>query len=507
LGCYGYSRTTSPNIDAICEEAIRFDNCYASDAPCLPSRSACWTGRFGIHTGVVNHGGLAADPIPMGKERNFFENNSRLSLVSEMRRYGGLHTVTVSPFAERHQAWWFYAGFREMFNPGKFGTERADEVVPIALDWLEKNARKDNWFLHVNLWDPHTRYRTPLSYGEPFAAADEPGSDWLSEERIEHHRSVYGPHSAREVSGYKPDTREDLPRDLVEIRNRSDYLQWINGYDTGIRYADMWIGKIIDQLKADGLYEETVIIVSSDHGENQGELGIYGDHHTADHITCRVPYILRFPGLAGNDRIDRAMHYQSDLSATVLELLGLKVPREWDGISFAQSLKVGQEKGREEIIVSNMAWSCQRGVIWDNWLAIHTYHTGFKAFPRHMLFNVQDDPHETTNLAGKHPEIMASGLQKLEKWHTEMLQSVPRRFDPLWTVMQEGGSFHANNNGKDFKDYIDRLRSTGRGFYADWLAQNKGDPIPDDAPWAIAPEPGQSLLTHPFSKDINIRGY
>ena len=66
LGCYGYHRDTSPNIDAVAEGAVRFDNIYVSDAPCLPSRTALWSGRFGYHTGVVGHGGTAADPFIEG---------------------------------------------------------------------------------------------------------------------------------------------------------------------------------------------------------------------------------------------------------------------------------------------------------------------------------------------------------------------------------------------------------------------------------------------------------
>ena len=57
LGCYGYHRKTSPNIDRIAARGVRFENHYVTDAPCLPSRTAMWSGRFGIHTGVINHGG------------------------------------------------------------------------------------------------------------------------------------------------------------------------------------------------------------------------------------------------------------------------------------------------------------------------------------------------------------------------------------------------------------------------------------------------------------------
>ena len=61
LGCYGYCRDTSPHINRVASEGVRFENCYASDTPCLPSRASLFTGRFGIHTGIVNHGGTAAD--------------------------------------------------------------------------------------------------------------------------------------------------------------------------------------------------------------------------------------------------------------------------------------------------------------------------------------------------------------------------------------------------------------------------------------------------------------
>src|ERR1043165_5494049 len=71
LGCYGYHRNTSPNMDRLAANGVRFENNYVTDAPCLPSRTALWTGRFGIHTGVVNHGGVAADPFIQGINRGF----------------------------------------------------------------------------------------------------------------------------------------------------------------------------------------------------------------------------------------------------------------------------------------------------------------------------------------------------------------------------------------------------------------------------------------------------
>lgn len=73
LGCYGYHRNTSPNIDAIAAQGARFNHYHCSDAPCLPSRAALMTGRFGIHSGVVGHGGTAADLRREGAPRGFVD--------------------------------------------------------------------------------------------------------------------------------------------------------------------------------------------------------------------------------------------------------------------------------------------------------------------------------------------------------------------------------------------------------------------------------------------------
>ena len=91
-----------------------------------------------------------------------------------------MRTVSISSFAQRHSAFHWYAGFDEAYNVGKFGLETADEVYAIAEDWLTRNGSKDNWFLHVHMWDPHTPYRAPKEFGEPFA--DEPLPDWYTEE-------------------------------------------------------------------------------------------------------------------------------------------------------------------------------------------------------------------------------------------------------------------------------------------------------------------------------------
>ena len=459
LGCYGYLRNISPSIDRIAAEGLRCENYYASDAPCLPSRAALFMGRFGIHTGVVGHGGTAADPRVEGALRGFrqaFESASWMDVLRE----AGLHTVSISPYAERHSAWWFYRGFREVFNPGKGGQERADEVVPLALDWLRRHGQEDDWFLQVNMWDPHTPYRTPLAYGNPFEGC--PIEDWITEEKVRRDYLSYGPHSAQDPAGYGTNAGDQWPRLPKAIASVADYRKWIDGYDTGIKYMDDHIGMVLDMLETLGVLDETAIIVSSDHGENQGELNVYGDHQTADHITSRVPLIIRWPGISGS-RVDAGLHYNLDLPPTLSDLLGARVPATWDGQSFADTVRVGANTGREYLVVSQCAWSCQRAVRYGPWILIRTYHDGLKDYPPVMLFNLEEDPHERLDLADQRPEVVNQGIALLETWHGDMMATSDSHIDPLWAVMQEGGPFHTRGY---LRAYCQRLRDSGRGHHA-----------------------------------------
>jgi arylsulfatase A-like enzyme len=465
LGCYGYHRATSPNIDALAREATRFENCYITDGPCLPSRTALWSGRSGFHTGVVSHGGRAAEPIIEGPARTFSGRLGATSWMSALRQ-AGMHTATISSFAERHGAWHWYAGYSEVHNPGRGGLERADEVNAIALDWVRRNARRDSWFLHLNYWDPHTPYRTPPDFSNPFAA--DPLPAWLTEELRQRLWQGFGPHSPQEPHGYGYETfYRDYPLTPAQLDSMAAVRQWIDGYDMGIRYADLHIGQVLNALADEGVLDETAVIVTADHGENQGELNVWGDHQTADAITCRVPLIVRWPGLTTEPRLDRALHYHYDWAATLIELAGGAVPSIWDGQPFTAAFRAGQEQGRPYLVTSQGAWSCQRGVRFDQYLCLRTYHDGHKQLDPVMLFNLADDPHEQQNLAAAHPELVDRAMGLLAEWQHEMITTSTHDADPLMTVLRDGGPFHTRG---ELPAYLDRLRATDRAEHAVRLA-------------------------------------
>jgi len=466
LGCYGYHRATSPNLDRIAEQGTRFTNFYCSDAPCLPARAGLFTSRFGIETGVINHGGLEADIRPQGAGRQFSNRGEYRSWMTALQN-AGYYTCFVSPFAGRHAAWFALDGFREVHDTGKGGGERADEVVPTALKWLGEHAKEDQWYLHVNVWDPHTPYRTPEEYGNPFEG--DPPPSWLTEEMIQQHRASYGPHSARELHGWGPGDGR-YPRTPDEITGLADFKKWIDGYDVGIHYADYHVGQILSALEDEGVLDDTLIIVSSDHGENQGELNVYGDHQTADYITNRIPCIIAGPGVK-QGHVDEGLHYQLDLAPTITQMVGGQPAERWHGQSFLPALTKGEDAGRPYLVVSQNAWSCQRAVRFDQWILIRTYHDGLKDLPELMLFDIENDPHETTDLSDIRSDIVGRGLALLDEWTAERLACSPGKTDPMWHVMEEGGPFHTRNS---LEKYLEILRETGRGGCAEKLAKRHG---------------------------------
>lgn len=473
LGCYGYGRNTSPIIDSLTKQGVRFDQCFASDVPCLPSRTAFTQGRFGIKNGVVNHGGRAAELRSLGSDRGSSVRPGFATFFQCLQKAGYL-TTSISSFPTRHGAWWFLAGLNEWHNSNKRGNENADEINAMALPWLESNAEHENWLLHVNYWDPHTVYSTPDSYGNPFS--DAPPPSWYNEDIRRQHWESYGTHSAQDGLSYwfggRPlHQRSGIPRNIASL---DDYKAWVDGYDTGIRYADEHIGQLLDVLERKGVLDDTIVIVTADHGENQGELNIYGDHQTADYITCRVPFVIYAPKLLRAGRVDKALHYQFDFAATLLELLDIEIPWGWDAKSFAPSLKAGREEGRDYLVMGQMTWSCQRSVRFDNWLLVKTYHTGFKDLPELMLFDVPNDPHEQNNLAYERAEVAQRGLALLESWHAAAITtSHTEPTDPMQTVLREGGPFYTRNI---LTPYLERLNETGRSKHADRLKEQASIP-------------------------------
>lgn len=455
MGCYGYYRSTTPNMDRVAEEGIRFDRYYCSDAPCLPSRAALVSGMFGIRNGAVGHGGTAGDRRLTGIDRSFHDQVDDFNFHNIFRR-AGMYTASVSSFAERHSSFWFNAGFNECINVGDGGMESGEKVLPEALSWLERNEHREDWFLHVHFWDPHTPYRAPAEFGNPFE--DSPLQTWITEDTLKKHVGMTGPHTIQDLSMYDDVENPQYPRMPGSAFDMEGLKRVFDGYDCGIRYCDSLVGQILDLLKKQGIYEETAIIITSDHGENMGEMGIYCEHGTADHATCHIPMIIKWPG-GPKGITEDSFHYNLDLVPTMADILETPHGAHWDGKSFAPVITEGRSVGRNSLVISQMAHVCQRSAIFDHYLYIRTIHDGYHLFPDEMLYDIAADPYEEHDLMAERPDLADRGARILLNWNEAEMKKSQYTVDPMWTVMKENGPFHTWGA---LDNYIERLKKTGR---------------------------------------------
>ncbi|UCH35221.1 MAG: sulfatase, partial [Armatimonadota bacterium] len=342
LSCNGYPRSTSPNLDRIAQQGVSFTRCYCANSPCVPSRASLFFGRHGFNTGVVAHHGPGELYRHHDIYRCHWRDMERPMLPMQLWQRG-MKTVSFSCFHDRHNAWWFTAGWEQLHTfTRKRGQERADEVNAAFLPWLRAHGRDDNWFVHLHYWDIHSSYRLPGDWPEKFRG--QPAPAWPDQDTIDAHQSFYGPRSAVDLyTGYEGGPGKGLSRPVPympdAIRTRDDFALLVDGYDAAIAYADDHVGQVLDLLDELGILDDTAIVVSGDHGDSFGEHGQYMDHGIANEAVHNIPMIVRWPGVTAEPRRCDRLIYGMDLAPTLCELLGLPVPSRWDGRSFAAAVR------------------------------------------------------------------------------------------------------------------------------------------------------------------------
>jgi arylsulfatase A-like enzyme len=466
LGCYGYHRNTSPNIDKIAKDGIIFTKCYTSNSPCLPSRAALFSGRFGINNGIVAHhppGDIFRYP---GYSHSHFEDMPML--MRHLRKHN-IETISFSNFADRHTAWWFHSGFAEFHTISlKQGNETADEVNEVVLPWLKDHADEDNYFLHIHYWDIHTPYRLPNMQKWLSIFKNVPPPDWPDEKTIKsQYENMYGPRTARDLyTGYPADKRPDkFPWMPEKISTKEEFKMLIDGYDASIYYVDYHIEQVLNIFKEKGILDEIIFIISCDHGDSFGENGgHYMDHTLANEAVHRLPLIIKWPGITKGSTCNTLI-YQLDLAPTLCEMLNIPIPPKWDGISFADALKGKNFNGRNYLVFDHGIYTFQRSVRTKDYLFTRTYHPALYPIDEpYELFDMNKDIHQTKSIAKEKPEIVKEHQNLLTEWWHEQLPKHSPHPDPLEVMVGYGPFLYYKP-----EQMVKRLRETGRNNKAEEL--------------------------------------
>jgi arylsulfatase A-like enzyme len=298
LSSYGYHLKTSPRIDQLAGEGVRFENSYCTIPLTGPSVTSIFTSRYPQESGArIN--GVA---VPVQSKWLF------LPQILQQFRYTNAAFVSGWPLNSRLTKWdRFFHHYDENLtrNYQLFSSSRwAEDVTPPAIEWLKENNKRP-FFLFVHYFDPHE----PYHLREEFASPPDSGN-----------------------AGAAAQWRDP------EIRERS------RNYDSEIGYADYHIGKVLDKIDELGLRDSTLVVLTADHGESLGQHGYVGHgRHLYDGIV-RVPLIMRYPAKIPAGKVITQRVTSLDITPTVLDLSihpddSERPPSLFAGMSLARAIQ------------------------------------------------------------------------------------------------------------------------------------------------------------------------
>ncbi|WP_048067104.1 sulfatase [Haloquadratum walsbyi] len=323
LSCYGYHRDTSPILDDLVEESIRFANAYSASSHTREAVPALLTGKY--------------PDIAVDSEYHLDSDTIASTLSEEGYATAGFHS---NPFVSR--AYGFDRGFDVFDDDLHLGQHkiialaqraldkvrnrhyaRAEEINERSLDWIDSLDDGDPFFLWNHYMDTHGPYEPPGEYATLYSEQDLSDRDAQSL----YQRAIDNPESITE-------TEQQLLIDL---------------YDAEIRYNDEYIGTFLDELRERGLLEQSLLIVTADHGDAFGEHGYYEHPRYLHDEIIKVPLVVRPP--SGRNEVVKTPVSTLDVGATIKSAVGVAAAGE--GVSLLGTLPADrtvfcQARGEDE---------------------------------------------------------------------------------------------------------------------------------------------------------------
>lgn len=285
LSLYGYERETSPSLERFARDAIVYDNATSTGTWTVPAHGSLFTGRLPSFHG--------AERVAGGKFARATPINPDVPMLAELLSD---HGWTAGAFVANSTFVTPSLGFARGFEPFVGNNKPAETIVPQALAWFETTSRPTFFFL--NILDPHEPYEPSPPYVDRYPGRDE----------------SFGP---RITDLYWDDDVEFTPPMLEHFRSQ---------YDGEISSADVVLGQFFERLRELGRYDESLIIVTSDHGELLGEHGLAGHGISTHQEIVHVPLIVKRPGnVGGGARVERRVSTMGIFSE-ILRVAGLPPP-------------------------------------------------------------------------------------------------------------------------------------------------------------------------------------
>ncbi|MCK5256793.1 MAG: sulfatase, partial [Deltaproteobacteria bacterium] len=370
LGIYGYHRNTSPFIDAFAKESIVFEHAVVQAPNTLPSHMSIMTSLYPSFHGVTKLKNRLAD-----------EHVTLAELLQE----GGYRTAAFTDGAFMNAEFGFNQGF-DIYNDNK--RRGIARILPKVKRWLDKN-KSNPFFLFIHCYDIHQPYDPPPPYNSIF------------------HDFPYTGHLT-------PNGKTLLAAWMNRLKvNDEDLRHFIALYDGGIRYTDKKIGEFLSYLRESGLEDQSLIIITSDHGEEFKEHNSFLHWQLYYRPNLHVPLIIRIPNYPKKEiRVSKLVR-SIDILPTILDIAELPFYPKAQGRSLLPLIK--RHKNRlnlslwqifhlfakdSSVSFAETANTDQRSIITDGYQMICNSELSLM-----QLFNLKADPLAKINIAEDNDEI------------------------------------------------------------------------------------------------------
>ncbi len=428
LSCYGNERIATPAIDSLAKDGTRFDSAISSSCWTLPSVASILTGTWPTVHKAVGHNPLLTPLTP------------DLQTAPEVLRDEGFRTLAFVNAAFLDARLGMDRGF-EVFDQVDVYNKRirrADETVEVVLKELER-AKDQSTFTLVHLFDPHLNYDPPAEFAEG-----------LDDERF-----PAPPLSFRKINPLwsKRTGRPPTP----------EAIDWIRRvYEADIAFLDSQLAKLIAGLKEQGLYEDSTIVFTSDHGEEFWDHGGFEHGHAYFDELIRVPLIVKLPRAEGTAPQTGAVATQVrtlDIFPTIFEVTDVSPPSSFLGESLVPLCSGASEADRTGFSEANLYGG--EAVSWRTGKFKYVLDRAPEAEVRELLFDLQADPLELTNLADDpaHAQTKRELALKLDAF----LREIEELGSDMTTPSHEDMSPAQNQDYMQWMQRMDDLGYTGTG--------------------------------------------
>ncbi len=384
LPCYGYHRDTMPNVCRVAQDGVTFENGYSSGAFTLPSISSMHTSKYPKELGTLSPG----DTLP-----------KNVSLLAESLKKEGYNTYGVVHTYHPTEKIGFSKGFDYYEDNNSIDSV---QTVRKATNTINTSSE---FFAWIHLVDPHQGYSAPENFSGTFAHQNS---------------TVSADQTAKEF------TRENLSEEEIQyIRDR---------YDEELLYADYAFGKFIKWLKDKEEYQDSLIIIVGDHGEDLMEHGHIGHGFSLRDVYTHVPFIVKFPeNRYANTKVQKPVSLV-DILPTIKDRVDIESSTFYRGTSLYEIIEgKSSRKGIITQMVGKNAFVTSKWKLIDQEKDLTLNSKGEHVLlnkSEKKLFNLDKDRLERKNLAEQKPEIVQYLQKRMYQRLERDLNNTYERIDP-----------------------------------------------------------------------------